>query len=137
MQSIDHIEDFETIAYEDQMEIMKNIDENFKYDEIAGKRGKVADRPNALKNFGVESMAIDRGSCSSCKEIFKTGDVIVMRVVYDSRTALLHGRDVEWDHLKCFAENREVFLYRTAGSLLPGFRQLDTNDQASVRKLLP
>lgn len=137
VQSIDHIEYFETIAYEDQMEIMKKIDTSFKYDEIAGERRKVADDKKALKNFHVERMTIDRGSCFSCKEQFETEDVIVMRIVSNSKAALKHGRDVKWNHVECFSNKLNCLGYRLSGSYLPGFAKLDEDDKDLVRECLP
>lgn len=135
--SIDHIENFETIAYEDQMDIMKKIDANFKYDEIADRRRNVADNPNALKNFGVESMTIDRGSCFSCKEQFEMGDVIVMKIVFDSQAASKYGRDVKWNHLGCFSDRRDFLGYPLSGCSFPGFGKLHEDDKDLVRCCLP
>lgn len=119
------------------MKIMKKIDSNFKNGEIVDKMEKAADNPNAIKNYGVESMTLDRGNCFLCKEKFDIGEVIVMRIVFDSRTASQYGRDVKWNHVECFADRRESFRYRLSGRFLPGFRQLDEDDQQLVKYLLP
>lgn len=119
------------------MKIMKKIEANFKDGEIADKRKNVTDNPNALKNYGVERMMIDRGSCLLCKEKFEMHDVIVMRIVLKRQTESKYNRDVKWNHVECFAEKREFLCYRLSGSRLPGFKELDEVDQTFVRTLLP
>lgn len=136
VQSIDHIYDFETISYEDQIKVMKKINPNFQYGEIAHERTK-ADNKYALKNYGVEKMTINRGNCFTCKKSLNQGDVIAMRIVFDSKVASEYGRDIKWNHVKCFAEKRSLLGFRSSGSSLTGFKQLNAADQKTVEDLLP
>lgn len=119
------------------MKIMKKIDASFKYDEISEKVKDANTNWNALKNYGVERMTVDRGSCFSCGKKFLFYDVIVFRIVFDSQTALKYGRDVKWNHLKCFAEKREFLRYQLGGSLLTGFEKLNEADRNLVTECLP
>lgn len=139
IKSADHIEHFEEIEYSDQVKIMEKIDPNFKNGEIARKKIAETDKTKAITNYGVECMPelSDRGNCSTCGIEFWANDLIVMRIVFDSRVARRHGRDIKWNHLVCFAEKRGYLRYDLCGRDLPGFDKLDRDDQALVNAILP
>lgn len=134
--SIDHIEHFEEIAYHDQIGIIKRINRNFRDSEIARKLADIT-KPFGIGDYGIEKMMANREKCSSCKKSFNEDELIVMRIVHDSEVAREYGREIKWNHLKCFVENRDCLKFQLCGSDLPGFDKLNIGEQHLVLGELP
>lgn len=42
-----------------------------------------------------------------------------------------------WHHLKCFAQVRSDLKYYESGDKLPGFKNMNDEDQAQIKKEIP
>lgn len=47
------------------------------------------------------------------------------------------GGQASWHHVDCFAQLRSELGWYESGDKLPGFKTLDKDDQAAVKKSLP
>jgi poly [ADP-ribose] polymerase 1 len=132
-----HIENFENIKYDDQLEIILKIDPNSaeKFKKIAEKRENEASE--SYKNFGVEYANTNTDTCATCKEPIDRNELRIKKIVFDSDTAAKFGKEILWAHLHCFIFNRDQYDYLWDGKLLTGFNELQPAHQVIVEEALP
>ncbi|CRK91707.1 CLUMA_CG005353, isoform A [Clunio marinus] len=145
--TVDDIDHFESIRYEDQEIVRKNIG---KLNEILlpetsskkkGKAGKKRAAENienniVLKDFGIEYSRSSRAACVGCQNKIMVDDIRIKRTVYDTEVGAKFGGQPLWHHLDCFVSIRGDYGYYLGGESLPGFSDLSAPDRKKVKSAL-
>jgi poly [ADP-ribose] polymerase 1 len=144
--SIDEIEHFENIRYEDQKKIREKIESLtgllLPETSTGKKKGKKraaeeSEMKNAaLKDFGIEYSKSSRATCAGCQNIIMKEDLRVKRTVYDTEVGQRFGGQALWHHLNCFASIRGDYGFYLGGESLPGFNGLSPEDKKTVKSAL-
>ncbi|XP_045512835.1 poly [ADP-ribose] polymerase isoform X2 [Pieris brassicae] len=100
-----------------------------------GKKGKGTKRKEdklqpGICNFSVEYAKSSRATCKQCDIKICKDEVRISKMEFDPR----YGDAPAWHHVKCFAERQAEFLFLAGGEDIPGFKHLQKEDQAMVKK---
>ncbi|KAI4498125.1 hypothetical protein M0802_006611 [Mischocyttarus mexicanus] len=131
------IANFDSIRWEDQQDIKKNIEEGGKLPaptKKGKKRGKGAD---ASSDFSIEYAKSSRAMCRGCEEKIMKEEVRISKKDYESDEARRYGGLDRWYHLECFVKLRTELEFFDQADSLAGFKSLSKEDQADVKKKLP
>lgn len=90
-----------------------------------------------LNDFGIEYAKSGRASCPGCLLKISKDEVRIKKTVHDTEIGMKFGGQALWHHVECFAQLRTELGWLETGALLPGFANLDKEDQANVKKHLP
>ncbi|XP_021955336.1 poly [ADP-ribose] polymerase [Folsomia candida] len=137
--SVGDIAHFEQLRYNDQEMLKKKIAVGSGAVAPTG-REKLALKKSNLKDFSVAYAKSGQSKCQACEEKIPKGDLRIGKKDYESDIAVIHsnGNGVDqWHHVTCFVKIREHLGYFESGKLLPGYRDLDREDQDEVQKQLP
>lgn len=132
----DEIENFEGLKYEDQLKILTKM--NPMFEKIAQKRAN--EEPldvNSIENFGIEYSTSNDDKCFVCKEQLSRNEIRIKKNVYDSEVAEQFGKEILWNHMDCFVQNRDFFVFEICGNKLPGFDSLQPAHQLIIQDALP
>jgi poly [ADP-ribose] polymerase 1 len=146
-QSINVIENYENIRYEDQQKIQVKLKEIHQVlmpvtSSSGSVKSKGKKRPASIKivlnDFGVEYSVSGRAECVGCRSKIVKDIVRVKKTVYHTEVGMKFGGQPFWHHLECFAQIRsDEYGFYLSGEKLPGFKSLSEDDQDIVRKALP
>ncbi|KAL7019197.1 hypothetical protein ACKWTF_011043 [Chironomus riparius] len=146
--SIEEVEHFENIRYEDQKTIRGKIE------ELSGillpepkRKGKkrTADEASSssaaaksliVKDFGVEYSKSSRATCVGCGSLIMKEQIRIKKMDYDTEVGQKFGGQPLWHHLECFDKIKTDYNFYLGGSDLPGFRDLSPADQKEVKNVL-
>lgn len=142
--SIEDIDHFESIRYEDQEKIREKVKafSGILLPEPKGKKGKKraaeSDNSNAaaLKDFGIEYSVSSRAECVGCHNKIVKEDIRIKKTAYDTEVGVRFGGQALWHHLSCFASIRGDYGFYLSGDQLPGFSDLSPEDKKKVKKEL-
>lgn len=147
-QSINVIENFENIRYDDQLKIQEKLKEIHQVlipmssNSGASTKSKGKKRPASIKivlnDFGVEYSKSGRAECVGCRSKIVKDAVRVKKTVYHTEVGMKFGGQPFWHHLECFAQIRgDEYGFFLSGEKLPGFKSLTEEDREIVLKALP
>lgn len=146
--SIDEIEHFESIRYEDQKTIREKVE------SLGGillpepkKKGKKrsADEASAssaavksliVKDFGIEYSKSSRATCKGCGSLIMKEEIRIKKMDYDTEVGQKFGGQPLWHHVECFNQIKADYNFYLGGADLPGFRDLSPADQKKVKQLI-
>lgn len=136
----DQIESFEAMKYDDQLDILRRIDNNSRLEEIAMKRQQANEKgpdPEALSNYGIEYSTSNIDKCSVCKEEILRNEIRIKKIVFDTDISKTFGKEILWNHLHCFIFQREFYGFKFGGEMLPGFSAMLPDHANIVKEALP
>lgn len=142
-QSVDQIEHFESLRYDDQQKIKEKIEQlgsAIVPTTSKGKgKGKKRDAPasGSTKDFTLEYAKSSRAICRGCEIKIMKEEVRISKKDYTSEIGMKYGGQDMWHHLSCFAKLRSELKFFAGGDQLPGFNSLNKADKAEVLKQLP
>ncbi|KAF5303926.1 hypothetical protein FQA39_LY01711 [Lamprigera yunnana] len=140
--TVDEIEHFESLRWEDQEKIKKNI-ESIPDVIVPDKKGKKRDaksassKKQALMDFVIEYAKSSRAVCCGCQQKIMKEEVRVSKKDFESDVGKRYGGQDRWHHLTCFAKLRSELGYFESAEALPGFKALKKSDQATALKEVP
>ncbi|ODN00096.1 Poly [ADP-ribose] polymerase [Orchesella cincta] len=141
--SVGDIEDFEALRYEDQEMIKKKIGSGGAA-AAAGSSGKGKGSKKAAAesatDFLVAYAKSAKSACVACEEFIPKKAVRISKKDFTSERAMLYGGGNgmdRWHHLDCFVKIREEIEFFAGAKVIPGFKDLDREDQEMLTKKLP
>lgn len=142
--SVDDIDGLYALRPEDQKLIESKVGKNLEIllPEPSTSKGKgkkrKADSATAerLKDFRVEYAKSGRSTCAGCGNMIANQEVRVIYINYDTEVGALYGGQPFSHHPACFNEIRDRYKYYLGGSDLPGFKDLDKEDQKALKNAI-
>ncbi|KRT82026.1 hypothetical protein AMK59_5757, partial [Oryctes borbonicus] len=137
--SVDEIENFESLRYNDQKEIRQKIDESGSGVIVPPKKGAKRNAATmvGLQDYKVEYSKSGRASCRGCEQKILKDQIRISKKDFETEVGRRYGGQDLWHHLTCFAKLRSELGYFAGGDALPGFKSLKKDDQQEVKKQLP
>lgn len=86
-----------------------------------------------LKDFRVEYAKSGRSTCAGCGNLIANEEVRVIYTCYETEVGERFGGQAFSHHVSCFAQCRGKYNYYLGGADLPGFRNLDKEDQKTLK----
>lgn len=93
--------------------------------------------PADINDYVVEYAKSSRAKCKVCEENIQKNEVRISKKDFESETAKKYGPVDRWHHLKCFLLARDELNFTAAGSVLPGFKTLEPEDQKKLKDQIP
>lgn len=91
----------------------------------------------ALKDFKIEYAKSGRATCRGCEQKIMKEEVRISKKDFTTEVGMKYGGQDMWHHVTCFAKLRSELGYYESADKLTGFKTLNKDDQAEVRKALP
>ncbi|XP_047370272.1 poly [ADP-ribose] polymerase [Vespa velutina] len=135
--SIADIANFDSIRWEDQEDIKKNIEEAGKLPVTTGKGKKRAKVTGLSQDFSIEYAKSSRAMCRGCEEKIVKSEIRISKKDFESDEGRKYGGIDRWYHLECFVKIRTELEFFDQADSLPGIKTLSKEDQATVKKELP
>ncbi|CAG7724082.1 unnamed protein product [Allacma fusca] len=126
---------FESLRWDDQKTIEAKIAQGGGDAVVAGS-GKAAAK-KAEGEYMVEYAKSSRSSCPACEKPIPKQEIRIGKKEYESERAQQFGPMFRWHHLDCFVKIREQLDFLASGKILPGFRDLERDDQKLLETKLP
>lgn len=102
---------------------------------VSGGKGKKRSKSDdmALKDFAIEYAKSARALCQACEIKICKDEVRVKKTVFDTEVGKKYGGQALWHHLDCFVKVRDELGFFSSGTVLPGFKDLEPEDQQLVK----
>ncbi|KAJ8919846.1 hypothetical protein NQ315_006375 [Exocentrus adspersus] len=138
----DDIEHFESLRLSDQDKIKGHVgvaSVAIVPDKKGKKRGAgdAALKKAALKDFKIEYAKSGRAICRGCEQKILKDEIRISKKDFDTEVGMKYGGQDMWHHVTCFAQIRAELGYFESADKLPGFKTLNKEDQAQVKKEIP
>lgn len=131
------IANFDSVRWEDQENIKKNIAEAGKLPAPTGKGKKRGKGTGASLDFLIEYAKSSRAMCRGCEEKIVKDEIRISKKDFESDEGRKYGGIDRWYHLECFVKIRTDLEFFDQADSLPGIKTLSKEDQATVKKELP
>lgn len=89
-----------------------------------------------MKDFGVEYAKSGRAACCGCQQKIARDDLRIKKVVFDTEVGMKYGGQPLWHHVDCFVQLRNDLGFFAGGDVLPGYKDLEKEDQAIIKNKL-
>ncbi|KAK0084215.1 hypothetical protein PV325_001027 [Microctonus aethiopoides] len=134
--TVGDIGNFDNIRWEDQQMIKEKI-ESCSTPAVGDSKSRKRPNSNAFKDYKIEYAKSNRSVCIGCEAPIIKDQIRISKKDYDSEKGAKYGGIDRWHHSECFAKIRDTYNFFATGDCLPGFKTLQKDDKALIKKLLP